>query len=94
MMVHPDSHGVPRVPRYSGTQHGEPSAFAYGTITLYGAAFQSALASIQLFLLRRPLVGWTTLYTHNPDTTLGRYPYGRIGLGYSPFARRYLGNLC
>ena len=39
----PASHGVTRVPRYSGYCHvSEP--FAYGTFTLYGGAFQLASA--------------------------------------------------
>ena len=34
-MVPPASHGIPRVPRYSGSC-SLPSAFAYGTLTLFG----------------------------------------------------------
>ena len=39
-MVHPDSHGVSRAPRYSGTSRAVFD-FAYETITLYGATFQT-----------------------------------------------------
>ncbi len=33
-----DSHGIPRVPRYSGNDTGRRRAYAYGAITLYGQA--------------------------------------------------------
>ena len=35
-MVLPDSHGVSRVPWYSGTRYVLQSTFAYGAFTLYG----------------------------------------------------------
>ena len=38
-MVPPDSHGISRVPRYSGIDYAFFN-FKYGTITLYGVAFQ------------------------------------------------------
>lgn len=38
-MVHPDSHGVPRVPRYSGTCCAT-FGFDYGVFTLYDMASQ------------------------------------------------------
>ena len=43
-MVPPASHGISRVPSYSGTGYAEP-AFAYETVTLFGAAFQPPSAS-------------------------------------------------
>ena len=48
-MVHPDSHGIPRVPRYSGScpaVHG----FDYGGITRCAAAFQRLRLPLQVHL--------------------------------------------
>ena len=39
-MVPPDSHGISGVPCYSGYHSTQPLTYAYGAITLYGAAFQ------------------------------------------------------
>ncbi len=39
-MVLPDSHGIPRVPWYSGTETGVAMSFGYGAITLCGRPFQ------------------------------------------------------
>src|SRR5690606_1638585 len=50
--------------------------FAYRAFTFYGRAFQQ----------RSTNPADTTLRSHNPEWT---YP---LGLGCSPFARRYLGN--
>jgi hypothetical protein len=57
--------------------------FAYGTITLFGYPFQgpSAIANLGNF------PGCTLKQPHNPGSI------ARDGLGSSPFARRYLGNL-
>ena len=40
-MVPPDSDRVSRERSYSGTSHGRPCAFAYGTIALCGARFHA-----------------------------------------------------
>src|SRR5919108_320425 len=40
-MVPPDSDRVSRVRSYSGTAFGRSRAFAYGTVALCGATFQS-----------------------------------------------------
>ena len=60
-MVLPDSHGIPRVPRYSGTCPASLIVFAYGAVTLYGRPFQSVRLAIGL-VTRRPcgLAGPTT----------------------------------
>ena len=39
-MVPPDSHGIPRVPRYSGASYAAFD-FRYGAFTLYGATSQT-----------------------------------------------------
>ena len=44
-MVLADSHGLSRIPCYSGTLPGDRLAFAYGALTLCGAPFQSASTS-------------------------------------------------
>lgn len=51
--------------------------FAYGAITLYCLTFQKCLAKIS----------WSFWWVLQPRT------HKEYGLGYSPFARRYSGNL-
>ena len=46
-MVLPDSDRIPRVPPYSGTALAL-QVFVYGTITLYGLAFQLILLTFQV----------------------------------------------
>ena len=60
-MVLPDSHGISRVPRYSGTYPASQFVVAYGAVTLYGRPFQSARLTNRL-VTRRPhgLAGPTT----------------------------------
>ena len=60
-MVLPDSRGISRVPRYSGTCPASQNAFAYGAVTLYGRSFQSVRLANWL-VTRRPcgLAGPTT----------------------------------
>ncbi len=52
-MVLADSHGIPRVPRYSGTCPARQRAFAYGAVTLYGRPFQAVRLACCL-VTRRP----------------------------------------
>ena len=52
-MVLPDSHGISRVPRYSGTCPASQDAFVYGAVTLYGRSFQSVRLANWL-ITRRP----------------------------------------
>ena len=63
-MVLPDSHGVSRAPRYSGTGSKRSMHFVYGAITHYGPTFQTARLYMNLVTPRdipnRP---------HNPHTT-------------------------
>jgi hypothetical protein len=40
-MVLADSHGISRVPRYSGTYPASQEHFAYGVVTLYDQPFQT-----------------------------------------------------
>jgi hypothetical protein len=77
-MVPPDSTGIPRAPAYSGTLALLYSRFAYGTVTLYGPPFQARSAMLSIQFPRAP------------QPRQGLTP---AGLGSSPFARRYLGNL-
>ena len=72
----PDSHGVPRAPRYSGYCLASPS-FAYRTVTVYGFTFQR-------ILLGRALAADAVLQPRR-----NRNP---CGLGSSPVARHYWGN--
>ena len=63
-MVLPDSRGVPRAPRYSGTGSKRSMHFAHGAITHYGQTFQTVRLCTNLVTLRvipnRP---------HNPRIT-------------------------
>ena len=67
----PDSHGVPRAPRYSGSRYAS-SFFGYRTFTVCGAPFQAL-----------PLVGFLQ---HRGPTTPPPPRWGRFGLlpGRSP----------
>ena len=60
-MVLADSHGISRVPRYSGTYPASRLVVAYGAVTLYGRPFQSVRLTNRL-VTRRPygLAGPTT----------------------------------
>ena len=75
-MVPADSGRIARVPPYLGTPLGSVPAFAYATITLFGASFQ-----------RLPLASQSP--TVDP---LPRCHLRDIGLGFSHFARHYFGN--
>ncbi len=69
---------------------GRPAGFAYGTFTLYGAAFQLLLLPTGFVTPRgagRPLQVCPTT-----PSGLRLPPWHPLGLGYSPFARRYSGN--
>ena len=80
-MVLADSHGISRVPRYSGTCPASQLTAVYRAVTVYGGPFQT-LRLINWFLTRRPcgLTGPTT-----PSCM-------HDGLGSSAFARRYWRN--
>ena len=82
-MVLADSHGISRVPRYSGTCPTSQHDFTYGAVTLSGRPFQAVRLSCWL-VTRRPC-GPT-----GPTTP----PCKHDGLGSSAFARRYWRNHC
>jgi hypothetical protein len=68
-----------------------PMDFAYGTITLFGAAFQPALAIDRIFYFARDI----RIAADRPTTPCHATPE-RLhvdGLGSSRFARHYYGNL-
>ena len=73
-MVPPASHGVSRVPRYSGYSL-KVAIFAYRIITFSDRPFQAASANFHF-------------RGESPTTPKAK----AFGLGFSPFARRYLGN--
>ena len=55
-MVPPCSHGIPRVPRYSG-YHAPTPVFAYWTITIYGLPSQVVLLTfVVLKVVRTPKI--------------------------------------
>ena len=80
-MVLADSHGISRVPRYSGTYPASQITVVYRAVTVYGGPFQT-LRLVNWFFTRRPcgLTGPTTP------------PCMHDGLGCSAFARRYFRN--
>ncbi len=84
---------ISRSPWYSGSVAPEGvSPFAYETITLCGASFQTPSARLTLcnscFGSRRPKEA-TLHYPHNSN---GGVPCTLMGLGSSPFVRHYSGN--
>ena len=90
-MVLPDSHGIPRAPRYSGILKGRHIVFVYGTITHYGFTFQKY--STNNILCNFPTVRYNShLISHNPGLPTHIDFNSRRGLGSCPFAHHYLGN--
>ena len=75
-MVLADSGRIARVPPYLGTPLGSVPAFAYATITLFGAPFQVL-----------PLASQSPSADPQPRCHLRD-----TGLGFSRFARHYFGN--
>ena len=51
-MVPPSSHGIPRVPRYSG-YHAPTPTFEYGTLTLFGLPSHAVLLVFVVFKVVR-----------------------------------------
>ena len=51
-MVPPSSHGIPRVPRYSG-YHAPTPTFKYGTLTLFGLPSHAVLLVFVVFKVVR-----------------------------------------
>ena len=51
-MVPPSSHGIPRVPRYSGF-HAPTLTFEYGTLTLFGLPSHAVLLVFVVFKVVR-----------------------------------------
>src|SRR5262245_41171769 len=51
-MVLAGSHGIPRVPRYSGAHPSSQIDFVYRSVTFYGATFQRLRLSIWLITRR------------------------------------------
>jgi hypothetical protein len=86
-MVLPASHGVPRAPWYSGTGPRKPLSFRLQGYHPLWRAFPdpSAKKAVGNFPRERQL---SPDRPHNPDvaTLAGLHD---IGLGSSPFARRY-----
>ena len=76
-----DSRRITRAPRYSGAVSPRRPRFAYGSLTLYGPAFQRGSATLAASARRR---------SYNP----GRGRTDRPGLGSCAFARHYLRNHC
>ncbi len=70
---------------------GAGSGFAYGSVTLYGETFQCSSASVPVDNSPRGLPS-PPIRPRNPGhaTPAGLH---MTGLGCSPFARRYWGNL-
>ena len=53
-MVPPSSHGIPRVPRYSG-YHAPTLTFKYGTLTLFGLPSHTVLLKLMIrYAVRTP----------------------------------------
>ena len=89
-MVLPGSRRVPRAPRYSGSERGSLTPFAYGAFTLYRRPFQIVRLGDRFVTPRRCCSNTLS----GPTTPLiQRLQAWHInGLGCSHFARRYSGN--
>ena len=77
-MVPPDSHGVSRVPRYSGASPPGPIAYAYRAVTFFGRPSQGRSASRSVQAEAPPRFEDPS---HNPDRpTLAGLTDGRFRL--------------
>ena len=97
-MITPASHEVSRVSWYSGTPTLCYLDFGYATFTLCGRPFQARSPILSLWLygsLNPPHPLWTQSLTFTGDgIKLDKVCPRRVrGLGFSLFARHYLGNL-
>ena len=87
-MVLPDSHGISRAPRYSGTPQGRLISFTYRTITFYGPSFQNN--SVRNKLCNFPAARYRShVAPHNPVLPKRTGFNSKIGLGCCPFAHHY-----
>jgi hypothetical protein len=77
-MVLADSHGISRVPRYSGTCPASQKHFAYGVVTLYDRPFQAV--RLCFWLVTRRFNGRQALQPPRASTKVW---------AISAFARRY-----
>ena len=90
-MVLADSHRVSRAPWYSGASSESHNHFAYRTFTPYGSAFQHDSAMITI--CNSPSCRQTTeKKVPLPPMYNACRLIHTLGLGCSPFARRYSGN--
>ena len=88
-MVSPDSHRISRVPCYLGSVNLPFLYFAYGTFTLFGISSQIFLLYFNFQRISRSSA-MTVPLPHNDN---GCFLLHHHGLGSSPFARHYSGNL-
>ena len=88
-MVLVDSHGLSRIPCYSGTPPGDRVSFVYGAVTLCGAPFQSASTTDRRapWKVCRPFQ-----WVPRPRCSIAGRLCHYSGLGSSLFARRYSGS--
>ena len=72
---------------------GSPAPFPYGALTPFGRPFQGRSSQVWFFLTAAAEGHLAAGAAVNPAAaTHGRY-HTAVGLGSSPFARHYLGNL-
>ena len=70
------------------TTEGVSTDFAYGAVTLYGASFHTLRLSGR-FVTPRSSRRLEPVASHNPAVATAGAFYATVGLGCSPFARRY-----
>jgi hypothetical protein len=90
-MVLPDSHGIPRAPRYLGTSKRSHIVFTYRAITFYGWTFLNNSVS-NMFCNSPPVWYYRQSMPHYPILPTHTSFNSRIGLGSCPFAHHYSGN--
>src|SRR3972149_4517492 len=89
-MVLPFSRRVSLVPRYSGTERGSLSPFAYGAVTLYRRSFQIVRLGNRFVTPRRRCS--STLSSPATPSLQRLQTWHNGGLGPSLVPRRYWGN--
>ena len=92
-MVPPASHWIPRVPWYSRTHRRQTASFPYRALTPFGRPFQGRSGQNRFFATAAAESHLAAGAAVNPAAATRDWYRTAVGLGSSPFARHYLGNL-
>jgi hypothetical protein len=91
-MVLPASHGISRVPWYSGSMQGRVISFVYGAVTLFGASSQKLRLDMAFVTPR----AFRKTLKHCPTTPILQRlrAITQFGFGLFPFRSPLLGESC